>query len=338
MARERPRRKGRRGGSAGLGHPPRRRPGGVGRHRDRAQVVGDEILDRRRAPRHDRPLRHHPAIGDQIVPPPRRPAGRDHIFGLHPRDRVVEIIGRRRRPAHRHPLVLGIIGQGLASEAPGRLAPHEDAPGVAALFARHPGGRVERCIARRHPRSRGLVAIAVVAERRVGHPAHRAGDGGNRVRLQAASYWQERVRPALVRRLGHGDRRLEGRGQDRLVAGVVKQLGHCARPRLGPLIRPCRWVFPSPWRSTRRAGSKLQTWLICGQGLHIRIAWATPTRPLWSGSARHPTGCSFLRLPGVTTNEQLAPSTPVDRDRQGQDVSASLFVLQDHGEPEKFQQ
>jgi hypothetical protein len=58
---------------------------------------------------------------------------------------------------------------------------------------------------------------------------------------------------ARDRRLGRGDRRLESRGQDRLVAGVVKQLGHCLTPRLGRL---CAWSggVPPPLddRSRRR--------------------------------------------------------------------------------------
>lgn len=89
-------------------------------------------------------------------------------------------------------------------------------------------------------------------------------------------------------------RRLEDRGQDRLVAGVVKQLGHCAGPRLSPRSGPVVGCSPAPGLRRGRllkigqtGGFEAQAWLILRTRAHIRIAWATPTRPLRSGAARH---------------------------------------------------
>jgi len=73
------------------------------------------------------------------------------------------------------------------------------------------------------------------------------------------------------------------------------QLGHCLDPRTQPLSSLCRWGVPQLPRlrmgrllmTDQAGGSEPQAWRVLWTMAQLRIAWATPTRPLRSGSARH---------------------------------------------------
>ncbi len=57
------------------------------------------------------------------------------------------------------------------------------------------------------------------------------------------------------------------------------------------------WGVPQPLKIGQAGESEPQAWLILRTRAHLRVAWATPTRPLRSGSARHLTGSPTWRGP-----------------------------------------
>ncbi len=71
--------------------------------------------------------------------------------------------------------------------------------------------------------------------------------------------------------------------------GRGRRPGHCSAPRLSPRSGLSMGV-PQPLKIDQAGGSEPQAWLILWTRAHIRVAWATPTRPLRSRSARHLTG------------------------------------------------